>query len=76
MAYWNHFKDRVYKQILFTSLEIGQEFRKNFWKGKRRRIDILCIKTGELTYIEKKSKTEHKLMTAEGYEVSSAVDKI
>ena len=76
MAYWNHFRQLAYKQILFGSLDIGEVFRKDFFKGKRRRKDILCIKTSELTFIEKKSKVEHKLHFDNGYEVSSAVEKI
>lgn len=76
MAYWNHFGERAYKQILFSSLNVGEEFRKDFFKGKRRRKDILCIKTGELTFIEKKSKAEHILHFDNGYEVSSVVEKI
>lgn len=76
MAYWNHFGQRAYKQIMFSSLKIGEEFRKDFFKGKRRRKDIICVKTGELSFIEKKSKVEHTLHFDNGYEVSSAVEKI
>jgi len=62
MAYWNHFSESKYEAILFNSLKIGEKFRNNFWKGKRRRRDIICIKTGELSSIEEKSKKEHTMM--------------
>lgn len=77
MAYWNHFSTHKYKQILFASIQIGEEFREDFFKGKRRRADIICVKTGELSYIEKRSKKEHKLFfIPENYMVSSAKERI
>lgn len=75
MARWNHFSERIYKQVLFSSLNVGEEFREDFFKNKRRRKDIVCIKTGNLSFIEKKSKVEHKLHFDDGYEVSSVMEK-
>ena len=60
MAYWNHFAKSKYKPIHFRDLKIGDKFRNHFFKNKRRRI-VICVKTGELTYIEQKNKEEHKL---------------
>jgi hypothetical protein len=62
MAYYNHFAERKYKSIKFINLEIGDKFRNDFFKGKRRRKYIICIKTGELTYIEQYSKKEHEYL--------------
>jgi hypothetical protein len=62
MAYWNHFSPKKYTSIKFMDLNIGDKFRNDFFKNKRRRADIICVKTGELTYIEQKSKKEHKYL--------------
>lgn len=70
MAHYNHFVNHKYKQIMFSSLNIGDKFRKDFFLKGRRRADIICIKTGELAFIEKRSKKEHKLYSAEVYQVS------
>ena len=59
MARYNHFSKQEFKPIPFQKLEIGEKFRKDFFKGNRRRKDIICVKTGQLTYIEQRSKTEH-----------------
>jgi hypothetical protein len=64
MARYNHFSKQEFKVIRFVDLEVGDKFRKDFFKGNRRRKDIVCIKTGKLTYIEEKSKKErsYKIM--------------
>jgi len=54
MARWNHFKDSPYKKIEFFKLKIGDIFR----AGQKY---IKCIKTGELSYIEQRSKKEYQL---------------
>lgn len=62
MAYWNHFADAKYKQIKFSEVAIGEKFRKNFFKNKRRRKDIICIKLRELEFEEQKSKKIYKIL--------------
>lgn len=57
MAYWNHFAEEKYKEVKWSDIPIGGKFRKDFFKGKRRS-DIICVKTGELTYYEQRSKKE------------------
>lgn len=72
MAYWNHFAERKYKEILFTDLKVGEKFRKDFFNGNRRRKDIICIKTGEMDFIEERSKKVHTFkLYPENYKVSS-----
>lgn len=73
MARYNHFAKQKYKQIMFSSLNVGDKFRNDFFKNKRRRTDIICVKTGDLCYIEERSKKEHTLYSAEMYQVSSYV---
>lgn len=71
MAYWNHFAEHKYQPVDFKNLSIGDKFRKDFFKKGRRRKDVICIKTGDLSFIEEKSKQEHKLhhMPPTGFEV-------
>lgn len=69
MAYWNHFAKQKYPTIKFKSLSVGDKFRNDFFKNKRRRSSIICIKTGPLSYVEQKSKTEHNLFSDEILEV-------
>lgn len=71
MTRWNHFSDRIYKRILFKDLSVGDKFRVDLWKGKRRRADIICIKAGDLKYTELRSKKLHTLHFDNGHEVSS-----
>ena len=71
MAYWNHFSDRKYGRIKFQTLSVGDKFRQDFWQGKRRRLDIICIKTGPDCFVEQKSKREHTIRIPENYECSS-----
>ena len=59
MARYNHFSKQEFKVIRFVDLEIGDKFRKDFFNGNKRRKDIICVKTGKLTYIEQRSKKEH-----------------
>lgn len=58
MARYNHFSKQEFKVIRFVDLDIGDKFRKDFFNGNKRRKDIICIKTGKLTYIEERSKKE------------------
>ena len=64
MTRYNHFSKQEFKVIRFVDLEIGDKFRKDFFNGNKRRKDIICVKTGKLTYIEKRSKKQrsYKLM--------------
>jgi len=71
MAYYNHFSKEKYKQILFSSLAIGDKFRQDFFSKGRRRADIICIKTSELEFIEIHNKQKHILCSAEIYQVYS-----
>ena len=61
MARWNHFVEQKYKSILFSSLNVGDKFRRDFGQTRpiKYRRDIVCVKTGTLTYVEKRSKKEH-----------------
>lgn len=51
-----------YEEIGFNELSVGDKFRRDFFnKGTgRRRKDIICIKTGNLSYIEQRSQIEYK----------------
>jgi len=71
MSYYNHFSQNKYKQILFSSLNIGDKFRQDFFKNRRRRTNIICIKTGELEFIEERNKQKHILFSTNLYLVSS-----
>lgn len=73
MARYNHFADLKYKKIMFSSLKIGDKFRQDFFKNNRRRTDIICIKTAELSYMEERNKKQHILYNAENYQVSSFI---
>jgi hypothetical protein len=64
MAYWNHFAEEKFDPILFKEIEIGQKFRVGLFKGKRRSV-VIAEKTGMLTYVEVRSKTEHYLLSDE-----------
>lgn len=75
MAYWNHFSEQKYRQIKFADIPIGDKFRKDFFKGKRRRKDIICIKTGELTYIEQRSKKARSYLHLREKEMVSSYTK-
>ncbi len=60
MSRYNHFAPLKYAPINFNTLKDGDKFRMDKWKGKRRR-SVIMKKTGDLTYMELKSKIEHKL---------------
>ncbi len=69
MAYWNHFAPLKYPLIKFIDLKVGDKFRRDFFEKSnsrygtgKRRPSIVCIKTGELTYIEQRSKKEHAFL--------------
>jgi hypothetical protein len=61
MTRYNHFKDIVYPKIMFSDLNIGDEFRYGRYKNGRHGF-VIAIKTGELTFTEKRSKEEHHLL--------------
>lgn len=61
MSWYNHFSDEKYKPIHFTEVKIGEKFRKDLFHNKRRRKDLIMIKTSDLSYKEFKSGREHKL---------------
>jgi len=71
MAYWNHFAESNYSRVKFGDLKVGDKFRNDFFKNGRRRPVVICIKTSKTTFIEQKSKKEHKLFSADSYEVYS-----
>lgn len=62
MSYYNHFALEKYQSIYFSEVMVGEKFRVDMFKGKRRRKYIVCIKTGDLSYQEFKNKKEHKLL--------------
>ena len=64
MSIYNHFADKKYPSICFGALNEGDKFRMNKWSGKRRRMDIQMIKTGDLTYMELKSKKKYSLFSS------------
>jgi hypothetical protein len=68
MARYNHFKDILYPKLNFNSLNIGEEFRYGRYKNGRHGF-VIAIKTGELTFIEKRSKKEHALFNSDDYVV-------
>jgi len=76
MSYYNHFSKNKFQPISFISLKIGEKFRNDFFKNGRRRADIICIKTSELTYIEQKSKKEHKFIFVDDKNMVSSYDHI
>ena len=54
-----------YNKIIFEELNVGDEFRydpfvKSRFKNKKTVFPV-CVKTGDLTFIEKRSKKEHRL---------------
>lgn len=61
MSRWNHFHTKKYATVLFADVPVGSKFRRDAFNGKRRRKDIICIKTGELEFMEQKSKSKHKV---------------
>ncbi len=76
MARWNHFSEKKYQEVKFTDLKIGDKFRKDFHLGKRRRTDIICIKTEEHKYIERRSKTPHWFVFLNDNVLVSSFDKL
>lgn len=58
MARYNHFSLKKYVQISFSDLNVGDKFRNDFHdkNTKRRRRDVVCVKTGYLTYEELRSR--------------------
>jgi hypothetical protein len=65
MAYWNHFSERKYQQIYFKSLNVGDKFRVDRFKQKRRRKDIIMIKKSDTEYYEFKSGKYYKYFSKE-----------
>jgi hypothetical protein len=64
MSRYNHFSKKEYSPICFGQLEVGEKFRNDFFTGKRRRKDIVCIKTGDLSYKELKSGRDYKVFSS------------
>ena len=60
MSRYNHFAPLKYVPINFSTLKDGDKFRMAKFKGKIRRY-LIMVKTGDLTYMELKSKIEHTL---------------
>lgn len=72
MSRYNHFSKQMYKAINFFDLKVGDKFRRDFFKNKRRRMDIICIKTEPFAYMEQRNKQEYRLSEGLiGYEVRS-----
>ena len=71
MSYYNHFSNKKYKSILFSSIPINGKFRNDVWKGKRRRKDIIMIKISDNSYMEQKSKKVYNIVYPEKLEVYS-----
>lgn len=55
---------------MFVGLSVGEKFRKDFFKNGKQRTDVVCIKTGELSFMEEWNKKEHTVPGAI-FEVSS-----
>jgi hypothetical protein len=70
MAYYNHFGKMKYEQLLFSQVGVSEKFRMDKFKNKRRRKDVICVKTGDLSYYELKSKKEYSLAHLDGLYVS------
>ena len=68
MARYNHFKDIIYPKIMFNELSIGDEFRYGRYKNGRHGF-VIAVKTGELTFTERRSKKEHTLINSDSYVV-------
>lgn len=60
MARYNHFAPVDYEPISFKDVEIGQKVKLAKHKGNRTSY-IIITKTGDLSYVELKSKKEHTL---------------
>lgn len=75
MSRYNHFSKKIYLDVLFSDVQIGSLFRNDFHLGGRRRKDIICVRTGELTYIEQSSKKEHTIHSVDNFTVSSYAEK-
>lgn len=56
---------------MFNSLNVGDKFRKDFFKNGRRRSNIICIKTSEFEYVEQKSKEKYTIVHSANFEVRS-----
>lgn len=77
MTRYNHFSTKKYKQIPFVDIPIGGKFRKDFHDIVRKRLDIVCVKTGEMTYKEFRSGKKRQFMHMDSsILVSSHIDKV
>ena len=68
MARYNHFVICPYERILFESLKIGDEFRVGQHRNGRISFPI-ALKTGELTYMKKKSKEDFRIGCTDNFMV-------
>lgn len=60
MSRYNHFAPVKYEPVNFSSITVGEKFRMRKYKGRNARY-LIMKKTGELTFMEVKSKVEHVL---------------
>ena len=58
MAYWNHFTKSKYKEIFFSSIQIGCLFRDCVFNGHRQHY-IIMKKISDTEYVEVKSNIHH-----------------
>ena len=68
MARYNHFADIKYPKLNFKDLNIGDDFRYGRYKNNRHGF-VIATKTGDLSFVEKRSKKEHTLFDNNGYVV-------
>ncbi len=75
MTRYNHFAKKKYAQIPFSMLKVGDKFRKDFghsdngYKRTKYRRDIVCIKKGDTSFMELRSKVYYQYNDA-GFTVS------
>lgn len=63
MSRYNHFKQK-YHTLCFGEVAIGEKFRMDKFNGKRRRNDIVMVKTSDLSYRELISKKAYKVYSS------------
>lgn len=71
MSRYNHFSECKYGKILFRDLAVGDKFRMTRFIGKKRRNDLVMVKTSVNTCEEFKSKTNVTICDASRLTVSS-----
>ena len=68
MARYNHFSDIKYPKLNFKDLNIGDDFRYGRYKNNRHGF-VIATKTGDFSFVEKRSKKEHILHHNDDYVV-------